>query len=43
MQQRPAEDALGRLEAQIAELEAMLEDSRQRQRAFAAYAKALEG
>jgi hypothetical protein len=39
---RPPEDALGRFEAKIAELEAQLEDSRRRQQAFAAYAKALE-
>lgn len=42
VQPRPPEDARARLEARIAELEAMIEDSRRRQRAFAAYAKALE-
>jgi hypothetical protein len=41
VQQRPPEDAAGRFEAQIAELEAMIEDSQRRQRAFAAYAEAL--
>ncbi len=35
------EDAPARFEAQIAELEAMIEDSQRRQRAFAAYAEAL--
>jgi hypothetical protein len=39
---RPHEDALGRFEAKITELEAQIEDSRRRQQAFAAYAKALE-
>jgi hypothetical protein len=42
VQQRPPEDAAARFEAQIAELEAMIEDSQRRQRAFAAYAEALE-
>ena len=41
VQQRPPEDAAGRFEAQIAELEAMIDDSQRRQRAFAAYAEAL--
>lgn len=40
---RPAEDSRARIEAQIAELEAQIEDSRRRQRAFAAYAAALRG
>jgi hypothetical protein len=43
VQQRPPEDAAERFEAQIAELEAMIEDSQNRQRAFAAYAAALDG
>lgn len=38
----PPEDARGRFEARIAELEAQIDDSRRRQKAFAAYAKALE-
>jgi hypothetical protein len=42
VQGRPADDSLARIEAQIAELEAQIEDSRRRQRAFEAYAKALE-
>jgi formamidase len=42
VQGRPPEDSLARLEAQIAELQAMIEDSQRRQRAFAGYAKALE-
>jgi hypothetical protein len=41
VQQRPPEDAAARFEAQIAELEAMIDDSQRRQRAFAAYAEAL--
>lgn len=41
VQQRPPEDAAGRFETQIAELEAMIEDSQRRQRAFAAYAEAI--
>ena len=41
VQQPPPEDAAGRFETQIAELEAMIEDSQRRQRAFAAYAEAL--
>jgi hypothetical protein len=39
--QRPADDSRARIEAQIAELEAKIEDSRRRQRAFEAYAAAL--
>jgi len=42
-QPRPPEDASGRFEARIGEIEAQLEDSRRRQQAFAAYAKALGG
>lgn len=38
----PPEDARGRFEARIAELEAQIEDSRRRQKAFAAYTQALE-
>ena len=41
-QGKPPEDSLGRLEAQIAELEAQIADSQRRQRAFEAYARALE-
>jgi hypothetical protein len=41
VQKRPPEDAAARFEAQIAELEAMIEDSQRRQSAFAAYAEAL--
>ncbi len=41
-QGRPPEDSLGRLEAQIAELEAQIADSQRRQRAFEAYARALQ-
>lgn len=40
-QPRPPDDARGRFEARIAELEAQLEDCRRRQKAYAAYAKAL--
>ena len=43
VQGRPPDDSLARIEALMAELEEQLEDSRRRQRAFAAYAKALEG
>jgi hypothetical protein len=39
---RPPEESRARIEAQIAELQAQIEDSRRRQRAFAAYASALE-
>jgi hypothetical protein len=42
IQQRPTEDAQARFEKQIAELEAQLEDSKLRQKAYAAYARALE-
>ena len=42
IQQRPGEDAQARFEKQIAELEAQIEDSTLRQRAFASYARALE-
>jgi hypothetical protein len=42
VQGRPSEDAAARFAKQISELEAQLEDSRQRQAAFAAYAEALE-
>jgi hypothetical protein len=41
LMQRPAEDSRARIEARIAELEAQIEDSRRRQRAFEAYAAAL--
>jgi hypothetical protein len=41
-QPRPPDDSLGRLEAQIEQLEAQIADSRRRQRAFEAYARALE-
>ena len=41
-QPRPPEDALARLEAQINQLEAQIADSQRRQRAFEAYARALE-
>jgi hypothetical protein len=41
-QPRPPEDATARLEGRIAELEAQLDDCLRRQKAFAAYAKALE-
>ena len=37
----PPEDARGRFEARIAELQEMIEDSRRRQRAFEAYAASL--
>ena len=40
-QPKPPDDALGRFQARIDELEAQLEDCRRRQKAFAAYAKAL--
>jgi hypothetical protein len=42
IQQRPTEDAQGRFEKQISELEAQIEDSKLRQQAFVAYARALE-
>ena len=42
IQGRPGEEAQARFEKQIAELEAQIEDSKLRQRAFAAYAQALE-
>jgi hypothetical protein len=42
-QPKPPDDALGRFEARIQELEAQLADCRRRQQAYAAYAKALEG
>lgn len=42
VQGQPAEDSLARLESQIAELEGQIVDSQRRQRAFEAYAKALE-
>jgi hypothetical protein len=42
VQGRPSEDAAARFAKQISELEAQLDDSRQRQAAFAAYAEALE-
>jgi hypothetical protein len=41
-QPKPPEDAMGRFEARITELEAQLEDCLRRQQAFEAYAKALE-
>lgn len=41
-QPQPPEDALARFEAKIAELQAQIEDSRSRQRAFEAYARALD-
>jgi hypothetical protein len=41
-QPRPPDDALARFEAKIAELQVQIEDSRSRQRAFEAYARALE-
>lgn len=40
---RPPADAAARMEAQIAELEAQIADSRRRQEAFAGYAAALDG
>ena len=43
VQPRPPDDSRVRLEKQIAELEAQIEDSRRRQQAFAAYAAALDG
>jgi hypothetical protein len=42
VQARPPEDSRERLEKQIREIEAQIEDSRRRQQAFAAYASALE-
>lgn len=42
VQERPPDDSLGRIEAQIAQLEEQIADSLRRQRAFEAYAKALE-
>jgi hypothetical protein len=42
VQGRPADDSLGRLEAQITQLQEQIADSQRRQRAFEAYAKALE-
>jgi hypothetical protein len=41
-QPQPPEDARARFEAKIAELQAQIEDSRSRQRAFEAYTKALD-
>lgn len=41
-QARPAEDSRARIESTIGELEAQIADSQRRQRAFAAYAEALE-
>ena len=42
MQPRPPDDSRARLEKQIGDLEAQIEDSRLRQQAFAAYVAALE-
>ncbi|MFN8187617.1 MAG: hypothetical protein U0R69_11150 [Gaiellales bacterium] len=42
VQGRPSDESLGRIEAQITQLEEQVADSRRRQRAFEAYAKALE-
>ena len=41
-QPRPPDDAMGRFEAHIAQLEAQIADSQRRQQALEAYAKALE-